>query len=149
MDWVFFFFSAYIHFIWHTLSAPRWMPFAFRTALIPCNIDSQGFEIHSSEILVRIDMITAVTADLLAAHPWSQSLVPPKGVPLDWDCHTPSLFLPVSCQYFSTLLCPVPPANHSHLISSTAVTCAPSPNYHLPAHHKYSATPHILCHRSM
>ncbi len=47
------------HFIRCTLLVPGWTPFAFRTALNLHGIDSTSCWKHSSEILVRIDMIAS------------------------------------------------------------------------------------------
>ncbi len=47
------------NFIRYTLLVPGWTPFASRTALILCGIDSTRFWKHSSEILVHIDMIAS------------------------------------------------------------------------------------------
>ncbi len=46
-------------FIRYTLPVPGWTPFAFRTALILCGIDSTRCWKHSSELLVHIDMIAS------------------------------------------------------------------------------------------
>ncbi len=47
------------HFIRCTLLVPCWTPFAFRTALILCGIDSTRCWKHSSDILVHIVMIAS------------------------------------------------------------------------------------------